>query len=88
MKGYLPALTYNIVYIKAREKLQYEVKDIVIEVFFREVLLIYCGFSQTSYDEAVPPPYLKQNRNGLQVNQVCLKSEKYKYKRLELVSWN
>lgn len=53
--------------------MQYEVEDIVMEVFFKE-LLVDCGFPQTSYDEAMPPPYLKQNGSRLQVIQIYIQA--------------
>lgn len=74
MKDCLPALAHKVpvVYIGARENMQYEVEDIVMEVFFREEeFLVDCGFPQTSYDETVPPN-LKQNGSRLQVNQIYI----------------
>lgn len=75
MKEYPPALAHKVpvVYIGARENMQYEVEDIVMEVFFKE-LLVDCGFPQTSYGEAMPPLYLKQNGSRLQVNQIYIQA--------------
>lgn len=82
MKEYLSALAHKVpvVYLVAREKMQYcilklKLKTFVMEVFFtEEELLVDCGFPQTSYDEAVPPPYLRQNGSRFQVNQLYIQA--------------